>query len=84
MTIETKFDIGDTAWYKQDDKWYLVEILDVHVIKLKRPITGEIITDIRYWSQFKEITGKPKEGVLPDGTNIIREEELYKYKGESE
>lgn len=80
MDLKSKFDLGDYAWFKYDNEWYMIEINSVIVTKAYNGVTNEPYTHITYTGWFKEITGKPKS--LPPGSwNAFSEEELYETKG---
>ena len=86
MQIQTKFDVGEYAWFKDldDHKWYLVEINAINIHRFERPITTELTTNIYYDVCYKEVTGKPATAAIrPIGRmsyDTIPEEELYKRK----
>ena len=81
MTITSKFNINDNAWFKWDDEqWYLCTILDVHFTAFISDVTGKEIKDLYYKVCFREVTG------IPPSTNgdrywYIEENKLYKNKG---
>lgn len=81
MKIETKFDPGDFAWYKYDDKWYLCSILDVHFISYVREISLKKVNELYYRVYFSEITGVPPNCIKGDRHTYIDEKDLYKEKG---
>jgi len=82
MTIQTKFEPNDYAWYKYDDKWYLCCILDVHFISQAREISLETVNELYYRVYFKEITGIPPICIKGERYAYIDEKDLYKEKGE--
>lgn len=76
MQIQTKFDTGDYAYYKEDNKWYLVEITGIIIIKKAYGITGAPNLDepiITYDCEWCEVTGHPSSNM----TAVFKEEELY-------
>lgn len=59
MTIQTKFDVGDYAWYLYNDSWYLVEIESILIIKQAYNVTGAPNLDepsITYSCRWCEVT----------------------------
>lgn len=80
MTIETKFDINDDAWFEYDGKWYLCSILDIHFLSYEREISGIVVKKLFYRVYFKEITGIPPH-IQNGRLAYIDEDELYKNKG---
>lgn len=95
MQIQTKFDIGDFAWYKDLDthKWYLVEICAISIHRFERPITAKLDTNIYYDILYKEVTGRPKScafrpynrenyDTIPEELLYKRKEDIYKKSGE--
>lgn len=79
MNINTKFDPGDSAWYKYDNKWYLCDILDVHFLSYIREITLNLYKELYYKVYFEDITGIPPN--YKDRYAYIDEKDLYKNKG---
>lgn len=90
MDIHTKFNIDDYAWYKYENKWYMIRIDNINVAIFCRDITGEQITSITYAGAPTEITERPSRQprVVQRKWDAFSEFELYtkeeKEKAESE
>ena len=91
MTVTTKFDIGDYAWHKYEDKWYMIQIDAVCVNKFYNNVTAKPVLSITYTGIYAKITGRPPRNKMKrtwEKWDAFNEFELYtkeeKEKAESE